>query len=159
MNTLMSRYWEKRDEAKNEKGFTLIELLVVVVILGVLIAIAIPLYLNYRKGANDASAESDMRNAINVLEQCNTDDGKYPLTVTTSTNPILPCGTVQKINLSEGTTLTYLPRGSVGVGYIVTDINSSGNTITYCYDSAEGGAIVKVAETGTTETTGCVALP
>ena len=38
---------------------------------------AIPLYLNYRKGVNDSAAQSDMRNAINVLEQC-TNSGGYP---------------------------------------------------------------------------------
>jgi len=148
MNTLMSRYWEKRDEAKHEKGFTLIELLVVVVILGVLIAIAIPLYLNYRKGANDASAESDMRNAVSVLELCNTDNGKYPVTSTVwaadSQAPGADCAG-QKINLSSDTTLTYTGI-TTGVSYILTGTNSSGTPKTYCFSSAKGGSVSSVAD-------------
>ena len=50
----------------------------VVVIIGILIAIAIPLYLNYKKGANDKSAQSDLRDAVTTLEQCNTDNAQLP---------------------------------------------------------------------------------
>ena len=70
---------------KNDEGFTLIELLVVVVIIGVLVAIAVPVYLNYRKGAADKSAQSDARAAVSTVEQYYTDNGNaYPPATTCS---------------------------------------------------------------------------
>jgi type IV pilus assembly protein PilA len=136
----------REERANGDKGFTLIELLVVVVIIGILIAIAIPLYLNYKKGANDKSAQSDLRNAVNVLEQCNTDNASYP--TGTVTGAALAAGapagcTGQVITLTSGTTLTYFPvAATLATTYVIYGINSGGNTNRYyCYASGAGGSV------------------
>ena len=53
---------------EKDQGFTLIELLVVIVIIGILAAIAIPVFLNQRKKGVDASLKSDLKNAATNVE-------------------------------------------------------------------------------------------
>jgi type IV pilus assembly protein PilA len=70
---MMSRLQKRKDE----DGFTLIELLVVIIIIGILAAIAIPVFLNQRSNAWDAAVQSDLRNAATAQETYLTSQGVY----------------------------------------------------------------------------------
>ncbi|MBG0813114.1 prepilin-type N-terminal cleavage/methylation domain-containing protein [Planomonospora sp. ID82291] len=146
MKETLRRMQEKR--ANEDRGFTLIELLVVVVIIGVLVAIAIPVYMNYQKGAADKAAQSDVRNAITAVENFYTTNGNaYPASAAFENQKLTLTGggsTTQDLTASEGVTMNYvLVEGTNAPDtYRLCAVNAEGGSgVEYQYDSALGGSV------------------
>ena len=66
-----------RLDGNTEQGFTLIELLVVIIIIGILLAIAVPSYLGFRDRAANNAAKANLRAALPSAEAFYADNGAY----------------------------------------------------------------------------------
>ena len=122
----------KKSAEEKDQGFTLIELLVVIVIVGILAAIAIPVFLNQRQKAVDAGVESDLKSAATAMETYYTDEQTY-VGVTTA---ILESDYGFK---TTGDNTITISTQTVD-GYCLTGTNTgASDDKQFIYDSAEGG--------------------
>jgi type IV pilus assembly protein PilA len=124
---------------EKDQGFTLIELLVVIIIIGILAAIAIPVFLNQRKKATESSVKSDLRTVANEMETYYTDAGSYPAAGFAATaTPSIGTGNVVKI--SSGNEIAMALTTPTGT-YCLTGTNPQVDDPWY-YDS-DGGGLTK----------------
>ncbi|MDO8107796.1 prepilin-type N-terminal cleavage/methylation domain-containing protein [Isoptericola sp. b441] len=120
----------RKSVAEKDKGFTLIELLVVIIIIGILAAIAIPVFLNQRKKGWDAQAKSDLKNMATAEETWLTDNNAY-------TNNVADLQSVGFNESADNSGWAATALGTTGADGYCMSVTSKSTTVWY-YDSTAG---------------------
>jgi type IV pilus assembly protein PilA len=141
---LLGRTGREDEGEEREEGFTLIELMVVLLIMGILLAIAIPTFLSVVGGAKKTAAQSNLTNAVTSAQGIYSLDGAFPATAAATITQLAKTQKSLKFTQTAVKGLSTVSVAQTGTNYLIMAVKANTGTVCWVAVMNEGTTTKKL---------------